>query len=555
MVAQCQAPTALSRNVLRMTAVTRLFGRVPSLFWIVLWLVLWLAGLGTAPLIDVDEGAFSEASREMLASGDWGHTTLNGADRFDKPILIYWFQAASMALFGVNEWAVRLPSAIAALMWCLAAVRFAEGWLGGHRSARAAVGVVATAFGVMMIGRAATADALLNALMAWACLDLWRHLDGGGKGPLRRAFFWMGLGLLTKGPVACLVPGATVVVYLLASGQLRRLKQVLGDPIAWAIVLVTAVPWYAYALHRHGLAFIDGFILQHNVNRFLKTKEGHGGASYYTLVVVPLLMLPWSPLLVSVARRLGAAWRTPATRFLLCWSGFALVFFSFSSTKLPHYLLYGVTPLLLLVAQALSQLSSRAMALSLAAAQLLLFGLLSWSQQVAGWLAARTPDPLYHTLLSTAAPGPAWWQLGLVGLLWLAVWAWPRRPLAERALLGALIGVFWTVHAVLPWWADTLQGPVRELALQAHAQGGPVTQWLTRQPSAAFYVGAPTPPGAPPAGGLALIRQDKLPKDSPPSWTLVAQRRGFALVAPAPSPASAADGQRAPSPPPTASAP
>lgn len=513
-----------------MTPSRTVLSRVPPWLWLIAILALWLLGLGAAPLIDVDEGAFSEASREMLASGDWGHTTLNGADRFDKPILIYWLQAASMAVFGVNEFAARLPSAVAALMWCLAALRFAQGWL-GSRVERTAVAVVASSVGVMLIGRAATADALLNALMCWACLDLWRHLDSGEKGPLRRAFFWMGLGLLTKGPVACLVPGAAVVLYLLASGQLRRLRGVLGDPLAWAIVLVTAVPWYAYALHRHGMAFIDGFILQHNVNRFMQAKEGHGGSPLYTLLVAPLLMLPWTPLLVGVGARLGQAWRTPVTRFLLCWSGFALLFFSLSNTKLPHYLLYGLTPLMLLCAQALADLRGRGMAWALAIAQLLLFGLLSASQQVAGWLAARTADPLYHTLLSTAAPGPSWGLLAVVGGLWLLNWCWPRRGLADKAVLGALLGAFWVVLGVLPWWAQTLQSPIRSLAWQARQQGQPVVQWQTRQPSFAFYLGAPTPPAGPTEGALALARRDRLPAEA--QVRIVAQERGFVLVAPA----------------------
>ena len=76
-------------------------------------LALLLVGLGRAPLFDVDEGAFSEATREILSSADWGHTTLHGADRFDKPIGVYWLQAASASVFGLNEWAVRLPSALA----------------------------------------------------------------------------------------------------------------------------------------------------------------------------------------------------------------------------------------------------------------------------------------------------------------------------------------------------------------------------------------------------------------------------------------------------------
>src|SRR4051794_41411660 len=78
--------------------------------------LLWQ--LGGVPLFDVDEGAFSEATREMLASGDWGHTTLNGAARFDKPIGVYWLQAASVHAFGLNEFALRLPSALS--IWAMA---------------------------------------------------------------------------------------------------------------------------------------------------------------------------------------------------------------------------------------------------------------------------------------------------------------------------------------------------------------------------------------------------------------------------------------------------
>jgi len=504
---------------------------IPTWLWVLLIVALWVFGLGHAPLIDVDEGAFSEASREMLTSGDWGHTTLNGADRFDKPILIYWFQSASLALFGTNSFATRLPSAIAALFWCLGVVRFAQLWLGAAASRPAAI-LLSSALGVMLIGRAATADALLNALMCWSCLDLYRHLSTGSQAALRRAFFWMGLGLLTKGPVACLIPGAAVIVYLLSNGEIKRLKTVLGDPIAWAIVLFTAMPWYAYALNRHGMAFIDGFILQHNVNRFLHAKEGHGGASYYTLLVAPLLALPWTPLFVSTLSRIRSLWAQPASRFLLCWSGFALAFFSLSNTKLPHYLLYGVTPLLVLMTQALLEMRSKWLAASLALTQLLLYGALAASHLLAPRLAAQTPDAVYQALLSAPAAAPAlpWLAAGL--LAWVLAWSWPGLRLTERAMFGALVGVCWTVQVVIPWWSGTLQAPVVHLAQVAREHGGPVTQWQTRQPSFGFYLGAATPAGAPPVGGLALARKDRLPTDQAALARLevIAQDRGFVLV-------------------------
>jgi hypothetical protein len=180
------------------------------------------------------------------------------------------------------------------------------------------------------------------------------------------------------------------------------------------------------------------------------------------------------------------------------------------------------------MAGAMARPVSRGMLLALGLCQLSLFGLLSWSQQVAGWLATQTKDPLYQTLLSTAPAGPAWWQLLAVGGLWLAIWLWPRRPAVDRVVLGALLGAFWIVHGVLPWWARTLQSPVHELADIACDHGGEVVQWRARQPSFAFYLGAPTPSQEPAAGQLALVRKDRITSDD--AVDIVAERRGFALV-------------------------
>ena len=79
--------------------------------------ISFFAGLGSAPLFDVDEGAFSEATRVMIASGDYLTTYLNGHPRFDKPVLIYWFQVLSVKTFGLNEFAFRFPSAAASAIW------------------------------------------------------------------------------------------------------------------------------------------------------------------------------------------------------------------------------------------------------------------------------------------------------------------------------------------------------------------------------------------------------------------------------------------------------
>src|SRR3982750_4784085 len=109
--------------------------------------------LGAAPLFDVDEGAFSEATLEMFQRGDFLSTYLNGEPRYDKPILIYWLQAASVSVLGVSELAFRLPSAVCAAVWVALTFAFARRYFGAERALLAA-GVMGTSLGVFIIGRA-----------------------------------------------------------------------------------------------------------------------------------------------------------------------------------------------------------------------------------------------------------------------------------------------------------------------------------------------------------------------------------------------------------------
>lgn len=523
------------------------------LVWALLLLGAMLLRLGAAPLLDVDEGAFGEASREMLAGGDWSRTTLNGEPRWDKPILIYWLQAGAMALLGRQEFALRLPSVLAAWGWVLATVMFARPrW--GDAAALGAGAVLASGLGVALIGRAATADALLNLWLALAGLDLWRHLEvapgsAAARQALRRTALWIGLGLLTKGPIALIMPGAAALVFVaLHRGPVptgTRLRGLLGDGTAWALMLAVALPWYALMLVQHGQAFIDGFLVRHNLSRYQGTLEGHGGSLGYYLLVLPLLMLPWAPLLVQLLRRARALWREPLAGYLLGWAGFVIVFFSLSGTKLPHYALYGLTPLALLTGRLLAaEAPGEALPgalLRLQQALLMLLAPLLAGATLA--LQARTEhiaDPLYRTLLAAPTPEPG--PLAAGALLAAAAAALcltgARGRLSETARLSAaaLCGLLWIHGQLSPWWSERLQGPVRDLARQAQLQPGApaAVQWGLHLPSFAFHLDRQAPRRAPRPGELALVRADQLARLTEEAGLAapvrLAERNGLVLV-------------------------
>lgn len=488
-----------------------------------LWAGLFL-NLGAIPLFDVDEGAFAEATREMLARGDYVSTWLNGQPRFDKPILIYWLQAASSRMFGLDEFALRLPSSLAACAWISAVFAFTRRFL-DQGAAWAAAFIAATSVGVTVIGRAAIADALLNLLLALAMFDIIRYgADSRSKprpGLRRRIFFWIGLGLLTKGPVALLVPGAASALAYGVLGRLREWRRAACDPVGWLILLAVAAPWYLLEYARRGDAFLAGFFMRHNVERFMAPLQGHGGSVLYYAPALLLLVLPYSTLLVATLPGLGRVWRArhdePVDTFLWCWFLFVLVFFSLASTKLPHYLLYGVTPLFVLMARARHRLRSNPIAFAP--------GLLCLGAVLAlPFVLARAAPALRNTYLREAlgrpeAFGPAWLAGAalLLGVM-LGLALWRRAPLWPRLAASALVCTCATCALLLPALAELQQGPVRDAALLARSRGWAVHSWRINAPSFSVYRGAVTPGAAasgggarPGAGQVILTRSDALP--------------------------------------------
>lgn len=506
--------------------------------WVALALLsLYLVRLAGAPLFDVDEGAFAEASREMLTSGDWGHTTLNGADRFDKPIFIYWCQAALMAIFGPHDWVARLPSAVAVLAACFAVWRFAAQQWGEAAGQRAAF-MLGSSLGLLAIGRAATADGMLNALLIVTGLNLWTFAASGSRTALRWAYVWCGLGLLTKGPVALLIPGVTLLIWSLFEDRGRTAWQALVDAKGWGLLLVIAAPWYLYALQRHEMAFVEGFFLKHNVQRFTDTLEGHRGNPFYYVIVLPLLLLPWSPWCARLLGNLRTQWANPLQRFLWIWVLFVLGFFSLSGTKLPHYMLYGLTPLvLLMVAQSAKRPLPGVWQTWLWVCAGLSCGLAFAIPHITAWGATTVTDTWIQPLLATAPDGfvvQATATCVAVAGLYLAITQ--RGDAWARLMSGVwLVSMLW-IGVVIPWLGQVLQAPFQEVATWArqHHPDARIVQWRMHQPSFAFYLGSPTTQQPPIDTDWVIVRHDRLQGLPMTRYETAYSHRGLLLLKPNP---------------------
>jgi len=465
--------------------------------------------LGAVPLYDLDEGAFSEATREMLASGNYITPQKDGEPRYDKPVLIYWLQAAAVKRLGLNEFALRLPSALAATAWLLALWRFVRERLDAPTATLAAL-VMALSLEVSLIAKAATADAVLNLFLALGFFDIFRWYLRPERATLLRVYLWLGLGFLAKGPVAVFFPLVVSFLFFLSGRSLARWRRAAFDPTGWLVFLAVAAPWYLAVYLDSGPGFFESFFLHHNLGRFGDSIHGHQGFFGYYFLVLPLILLPFTGWLLSLLPALRRTWSDPLDRFLWLWFGTVFVFFSFSGTKLPHYLLYGASPLFILMARHRDRLASRWLAF---APPLVFFLLLLFLPEVLDLAAAQASKAHERAMLAEGralldAPYRLAAGAGLALLLALALWrrigTWPGLVLAGFVQTALIFGL------LAPRVLEVLQAPVKEAALLARALDLPTVAYRTNLPSFSLYRQAVTPHRPPSPGDLVFLRVDKL---------------------------------------------
>jgi 4-amino-4-deoxy-L-arabinose transferase-like glycosyltransferase len=330
----------------------------------------FFAGLGRGAITDSDEAFYAEASREMVASGDWITPYYNYETRFQKPILYYWLTSATYLVTGTSELGARLWAALAGVGLVLVTAAAGRRWY-DEATGLLAGAIVATNFGYFSIGRMALPDLPLTfciTLAIWAALvaTLEFHLRPGGYGGQAErsprkfvllAALGLGLGFLMKGPVGLIIPAIVIVPVLMIERRsiaLTPIDIVLG----FIVMIAIAVPWYGVMWIRHGNEYLQSFFVGDNFERFATDRFNDPRPWWFYLPVVAGGLLPWTPL--------ALVWLGPMTQLLrgrravgtidlrlLMWAVLPLVFYSLSVGKQPRYVLPVLPPLALLLASSI----------------------------------------------------------------------------------------------------------------------------------------------------------------------------------------------------------
>ncbi|MBW4525711.1 MAG: glycosyltransferase family 39 protein [Phormidium tanganyikae FI6-MK23] len=321
--------------------------RVFAIVWVLaLSGITFFNQLGSIGLVDETEPLFVEAARQMTVTGNWITPYFNQVTRFDKPPLIYWLMAIAFKTIGVNEWAARLPSAIAGTVlvgFCFYAIRRLV-------SSRIApyLGSAIVAFNLITLffGRLGYSDMLLSACFGGSLLAFFLGYVESNQRWYRSFYVLMGLAVLTKGPVGVVLPSAIVVLFLIWAGKLREVLREMKPIRGTGIFLLVSVPWYLLAYVQNGKAFIDSFFGVHNIDRFTSVVNQHSGSWYYHLLVVLIGFFPWSLCLpAAIAHVLTQRkWKQEPRsqhfgKFALVWFAVVLIFFTIAVTKYITYTL------------------------------------------------------------------------------------------------------------------------------------------------------------------------------------------------------------------------
>jgi len=505
-------------------------GAVPLLL---LALPVFFVFLGANAIWDANEAFYVETPRQMLLSGDYINPSFNGLPRFNKPVLSYWIVAGLYKLFGTTVVVERVGIALGALGIVLAAFLIGRALRSPPTGTLAAL-CIATAPRVVMHARRIFIDVYVTAFMALAlaCFVQALRFPEQRRRWLVLMYVAIGLGVLTKGPVALVLPAITLAIWLIAERRLADVSRLMLLPGA-AIALAIVVPWYAAVYVQHGWTYIAQFVFGENIERYATAMTPGGRDAAFYLPVLLTDLFPWAPLVLVP---LATAWRRRAPdepaahgsirRLLWIWIVTVVVFFSLSQTKEDLYIFPVAPAVAALVADLLASeataprraTSAIFLAISTGCVVLMLSILM---------LFRAGPYRLADATLVAIV-------LGATGITCLLLWR-TRRPAAVMTLaLGFIAFNYLLVGRVLP---DVERfKPVPQLVTTfttRAAADARVASLNMSLPSLTFYLNRPVPELASPDEAVAWLdaRTPAWLVTNDESWNLVHPRASSSCVA------------------------
>lgn len=458
----------------------------------------YFVNLGASSIWDASEAFYAETPREMLASGDYIAPHFNYEPRAQKPPLTYWIVAISYMAFGINEFALRLPGALAGLgviLFCYGTARR----LFGPRAALIAAIMTATTARVFILARRLPIDIFLLFFLMAILYFLVRAIQTDRKVFWILVYLFAGLGFLTKGPVAVILPAAACLLWMLIARQIRFAAVRL--PAGIAVFLAVVLPWYLLIYQRHGWTYIAPFFLGDNLSRFASGNFGPARSISYYFGVAASDFFPWS-VFVPCAVVFLFRWRkaTLPIKSLqyglpILWCVFTFLLFSFSKNKQEYYIapMYPVAAVIL--AGVLDSLF-QGMPNASAKARTALASWLSWAFgfQAFIFLAFSLSSFYIFYLFLPDVPSTVHNSVFIILLAASALFIWSvfRRNLAQ--CLCILTALLWTMYIMcVTIYLPALEQyrPVKRLCslieaeLDSDAEAG---YFRTALPSMAFYL-------------------------------------------------------------------
>jgi len=319
--------------------------------------IIFILGLGSTGLVDETPPLFAAAGRAMSESGDWLTPKVNGIFRFDKPPLIYWLMGFFYSLPKNEIWdsfgtlSARLPSALGSLflMLMIGDTLFCWPQKGDRQFLTPIVASLGFALSPLIIiwSRTAVSDALLTGTLGISLLLFWRRMASDNNDQCISAWVFLGLAILTKGPVALALATLTISSFLFIQKDWKSLLRKLKPKKGFLITILISVPWYVLELIKEGKPFWDNFFGYHNFQRYTSVVNNHSEPFWFFLYIMILASLPFSPFLFhGIFKVLGDFLKSlkkscPVSETLFIYSLFwltsVLIFFSISATKLPSY--------------------------------------------------------------------------------------------------------------------------------------------------------------------------------------------------------------------------